>query len=145
MSRVAVRTSATNANRFFFDFDLAAPGGRGGASLLIDGSQRLVSIDGVHKNRLAPPRSTGGLITEGLGRTGITHPLILEGYNVDKTTTAVLNSGSSGIGTLIGNLLADVAEALGAEILRWESEREGGTWHLRIHLSYPQSVRSSPL
>src|SRR5262249_18063350 len=54
-----VRQSPTDANRLFFDFDAAAPGGRGGASVRLDPGQGLASIDGVHKNVNLPPRSTG--------------------------------------------------------------------------------------
>ncbi len=70
-------------------------------------------------------------------------PVVLEGYNVEKSTSAALKSGSTGEGTRIGYLIANVAKALRADIVRWESEREGEIWHLRIYLSYPESVRSS--
>jgi hypothetical protein len=64
-----VRQSPTDANRLFFDFDSAAPGGRGGASVRLDPAQGIASIDGVHKNINLPPRSTGGLLAEGLSQS----------------------------------------------------------------------------
>jgi hypothetical protein len=121
----------------YFDFDAAAPGGRGGASVRLDPSQGLASIDGVHKNVNLPPRSTGALLAEGLQQSAMPKPAILEGFNVEKTTAAVLTAGGDGQGTLIGNLLHDAATALGGTVSRWEPIKDGPIWHLRIHISYP--------
>jgi hypothetical protein len=135
--RITVRQSPPNANRLFFDFDPAALGGRGGARVLLDPSQGLASIDGVRKNVKLPPRSTGGLLAEGLQQAGMAKPAILEGFNVERATAAVLASGGNGQGTLIGNLLEDAARALGGTVTRWEPIRDGSSWHLRVHVSYP--------
>src|SRR5207249_4811787 len=118
--RMAVRQSPTDPNRFFFDFDDASPGGGGGASVRLDPDQGLASIDGVHKNVNLPPRSTGGLLAEGLRQSGMPRPAILEAFNVEKTTAADLAAGGTGQGTLIGNLLEDAAIALGGVVTRWE-------------------------
>lgn len=135
--RVAVRQSPTDANRLFFAFDAAAPGGRGGASVRVDPGQRLASIDGVHKNVGVPPRSTGGLLAEGLRQTGMPKPGVLEGFNVERTTASALAAGGNGQGTLIGNMLEDAARALGGTVARWEPIKDGNIWHLRVHISYP--------
>ena len=74
---------------------------------------------------------------------GLSHPLILEAYNVEMTTAEALTIGSTGEGTRVGYFLANLARAFGADIVRWESERELETWHLRIHLSYLESAPSS--
>jgi hypothetical protein len=132
-----VRQSATNPNRWFFDFDAAAPGGGGGASVLLDPHQRLASIDGVRKNISLPPRSTGALVAEGLKQAGMPRPAILEAYNVERTTAAALVAGRNGQGTLIGNLLADTVRDLGGSIARWDPIQDGNAWHLRVHITYP--------
>jgi hypothetical protein len=135
--RVTVRQSPTDANRLFFDFDAAALGGRGGASVRIDPGQGLASIDGVHMNVSVPPRSTGGLLAEGLRQAGMPKPAVLEGFNVERTTASALVAGGSGQGTLIGNMLEDAAHALGGTVMRWEPIKDGNIWRLRVHISYP--------
>jgi hypothetical protein len=135
--RVVVRQSPTDANRLFFDFDPAAPGGRGGASVRLDPGQGLASIDGVHKNVSLPARSTGGLLAEGLQQGGMPKPSILEGFNVERTTASALAAGGNGQGTLIGTMLEDAAGALGGTVTRWEPIKDGNIWHLRVHISYP--------
>ena|GEM_PF-2829437 len=132
-----IRRSPSNPYRLFLDFDSASPGGLGGAGILYDPSRDVISIDAVHKNINLPTRSTGALIADGLTQAGVSKPAILEGFNVEKSTAAALGSGSDGRGTLIGNMLADTAKALGATITLWEPIRDGGIWHLRIHLSHP--------
>lgn len=132
-----VRRHPNDPSRWFFDFDAAAPGGRGGASLRFDLAIGLVSIDGIRKNSLLPPRSTGGLIAEGLTQIGILQPAILEAYNVERWTATVLSSGGIGQGTLLGNMLSDCATALGATITRWEPIQDGNAWHLRTYVIYP--------
>jgi hypothetical protein len=135
--RVTVRQSPTDANRLFFDFDAAAPGGRGGASVRVDPGQGLASIDGVHKNVSLPARSTGGLLAEGLQQSGMPKPAILEGFNVEKSTASALAAGGNGQGTLIGNMLEDSARGLGGTVTRFEPIKDGNIWHLRVHISYP--------
>jgi hypothetical protein len=135
--RVTVRQNPTDANRLFFDFDPAAPGGRGGASVRLDPGQGLASIDGVHKNVSLPSRSTGGLLAEGLQQVGMPKPAVLEGFNVEKSTASALAAGGNGHGTLIGNMLEDAARALGGTVRRWEPIKDGSIWHLRAHISYP--------
>lgn len=135
--RCTVRQHPSAPQRWFFDFDAAAPGGRGGASLRIDSAAGLVSIDGVRKNSRLPSRSTGGLLADGLKQIGMLQPAILEGYNVERTTAAALATGAGGQGTLIGNLLEDLAVALGGSINHWQPIQDGNAWHLRVHVSYP--------
>lgn len=105
--------------------------------MLFDPRQGMASIDGVHKNVLLPKRSTGELVAAGLVQTSMPQPSILEGYNVERGTKVVLIAGGDGRGTLIGNFLEDAAKALGGTILRWETIRNGGAFHLRVHVSYP--------
>jgi hypothetical protein len=131
-----VQQSSRDPNRWFFDFDPAAPGGLGGGSVYLDAAQGIASIDSVHKNDLLPRRSTGGLVAEGLRQAGMPKPAILEGYNVEKTTWATLVAGGDGQGTLIGNLLQDTVKALGGYITRWEPIKAGKIFHLRVHVSY---------
>lgn len=135
--QITVRQSPTDPNRLFFDFDAAAPGGRGGASVRLDPDQGMASIDGVHKNTGLPPRSTGGLLADGLQQSGMPKPAILEGFNVEKSTAAALQGGGTGQGTLIGNMLEDAARACGGTVTRWEAIKDGNIWHLRVHVSYP--------
>jgi hypothetical protein len=135
--RCTVRQHPNDPLRWFFDFDAAAPGGRGGASLRLDSVANLVSIDGVRKNSHLPPRSTGGLLADGLKQGGMFKPAILEGYNVERSTATALANGASGQGTLIGNLLEDLAMALGGSVSRWEPIQDGNAWHLRVHVTYP--------
>jgi hypothetical protein len=135
--RTTVRRSPADANRLFFDFDDAAPGGRGGASVRLDPGQGLASIDGVHKNISLPPRATGGLLAEGLQLSGMPEPAIIEAFNVEKSTAFALDSGGTGQGTRIGNLLSDAARELGGTITRWEPIKDGQIWRLRIYVSYP--------
>jgi hypothetical protein len=135
--RCTVRQHPNDPQRWFFDFDAAAAGGRGGASLRIDAAAGLVSIDGVRKNSRLPTRSTGGLLADGLKQIGVLQPVILEGYNVERTTAAALAHGASGQGTLIGNMLEDIAVLLGGSVRRWEPIQDGNAWHLRIHITYP--------
>jgi hypothetical protein len=134
--RVVVRQSPTDANRIFFDFDPAAPGGRGGASVRVDPSQGLATIDGVHKNVNLPPRSTGELLGEGLRQSSLPKPTILEAFNVEKSTATALASGGNGQGTRIGNMLDDAAKSLSGRVTRWEPIKDGNIWHLRVHVSY---------
>jgi hypothetical protein len=135
--QVSVRHDPADPNRLFFDFDPAAPGGRGGASIRLDPVQGLVSIDGVHKNVSLPPRSTGILLADGLRQSGMLKPSILEGFNVERNTLSLLIGGGTGSGTRIGNLLDDTASALGGYVMRWEPIQDGTIWHLRAYLSYP--------
>jgi hypothetical protein len=121
----------------FFDFDPAAPGGRGGASVRLDPTRGLASIDGVHKNVSLPPRSTGGLLADGLHQTGMPKPAILEAFNVERSAAVALSIGGTGQGTRIGNLLEDAAGALGGTVARWEPVLDGNLWHLRVHITYP--------
>lgn len=133
-----VRQSLVSADQWIFDFDAAAPGGKGGASVLIDAAENMASISGVTKNMLAPPRSTGGLVADGLMQIGAPRPMILEGYNIrEKKTRAALVLGRDGQGTRIGYLLENTAKALGGSVNRWEPIRDGTTWHLRVHITYP--------
>jgi hypothetical protein len=134
---VPVRRSPTDPNRLFFDFDPAAPGGRGGASVRLDPTRGLASIDGVHKNVRLPPRSTGGLLADGLRQAGMPKPAILEAFNVERGTAAELSAGGTGQGTRIGNLLEDAAAALGGTVIRWEPVPDGSLWHLRVHVAHP--------
>lgn len=133
-----VRQSPHNPQRWFFDFDAAAAaaGGGGGASVLLY-HQGLASIDAVHKNTRLPRRSTGRLLAEGLKQAGLPRPMILEAYNVEKSTHAALATGSAGAGTLLGNMLEDTATALGGTIVRWEPILDVGCYHLRLHVAYP--------
>jgi hypothetical protein len=135
--QVTVRQSPADPHRLLFDFDGAARGGGGGASVRLDPDQGLASIDGVHRNVNLPPRSTGRLLSEGLQQSGVPKPAVLEGFNVEKTTATVLASGGNGQGTLVGNMLEDAARALGANVTRWEPIRDGNIWHLRVHISCP--------
>ena len=122
---------------WLFDFDLASPGGMGGASIALEHSTGLASIAGVHRNARLPQRSTGQLLAEGLDQTTLPRPTILEAYNVERVTRYNLINGGNGAGTLLGNLLEDTANALGAIIIRWEPVAVGTVWHLRVHLLYP--------
>jgi hypothetical protein len=133
-----VRPDKVKLNRWYFDFDQAAPGGKGGAGVLLDRATGFASIDGVHKNILLPHRSTGGLVADGLHQIGMSKPAILEGYNVEQTTEAVLAKGGDGQGTLIGNMLEDAVQALGGTIVLWEPLKDGNIWHLRVHIAYPR-------
>lgn len=135
--RCTVRQHLNDPQRWFLDFDTAAPGGRGGASLRLDAATGLVSIDGVRKNRLLPPRSTGGLLADGLKQIRMLQPAILEGYNVERTTATALANGANGQGTLIGNMLDDLAADLGGSVSRWEPIQDGNAWHLRAYVTYP--------
>lgn len=135
--RCTIRQHPNDPSRWFFDFDAAAPGGRGGASLRLDAGAGIVSIDGVRRNSSLPPRSTGGLLAEGLKQAGMPKPAILEGYNVERTTAANLAKGGTGQGTLLGNLLEDTATALGGTVTRWEPIQDANAWRLRVHVTYP--------
>ena len=137
-SGCVVRPSSLGPNVWIFDFDQASPGGRGGASILIDVAQGMASIAGVHKNALLPSRSTGGLLADGLRQVGMPRPTLLEGYNVTEPQTAsVLRTGGSGQGTVLGNMLTDTVAALGGTITQWEPVWDGSTYHLRVHVAYP--------
>ena len=103
----------------------------------VDPSLGLASIDGVHKNVNLPPRSTGALLAAGLQQAGMPRPVILEGFNVEKTTAAALAAGKTGQGTLIGNMLEDAARGLGGTVTRWEPIKDGAVWHLRVYMDYP--------
>ena len=135
--RTTVRKSPTNPNRYFFDFDPAAPGGRGGASVRLDFGCGLASIDGVHKNVLVPPRSTGALLADGLRQTAMSTPMMLEAFNVERTTAGILAAGGSGRGTRIGDMLDDAVRSLGGSVTRWEPVLDAAVWHLCVHVSYP--------
>ena len=132
-----VRQNPHDPARWFFDFDAAAPGGGGGASLRLDPAAGLASIDGVRKNIHLPSRSTGRLLAEGLKQAAMPQPRVLEAYNVERTTAAALANGGSGLGTLIGNTLEDTAAALNGTITHWEPIQDGNAWHLRAHVTYP--------
>lgn len=134
---MSVRQSPTDPNRLYFDFDTAAPGGQGGASVRLDPTRALASIDGVHRNVSLPPRSTGGLLADGLRQAGMPKPAILEGFNTERSTAAALSAGGTGQGTRIGNLLEDAARTLGGTVTRWEPILDGNIWHLRAHITYP--------
>ena len=84
--QVVVHQGATDRDRYFFDFDPAAPGGQGGASFRCDWDRGLVSIDGVYRNINLPPRSTGRLLADGLQQVLGTNIIIIEAYNVERTT-----------------------------------------------------------
>jgi len=132
-----VRQSPHDASRWFFDFDAAAPGGGGGASVRIEVDQEAVSIDGVRKNLLAPPRSTGVLLAEGLIQAGMARPAMVHAYNVEATTRRRLQAGERGPGTRIGNMLLNLAASLGGTIARWEPIPDGSAWHLQVLIAYP--------
>jgi hypothetical protein len=136
-TRTRVRHDPSDANRLYFDFDPAAPGGMGGASLRLHPDQGLASVDAVHKNVRVPKRSTGGLLADGLRQSAMPKPVVLEAFNVEKTTAAALASGGDGQGTLLGNMLSDAVAALGGSVARWESIIDGNIWHLRAHIAYP--------
>jgi len=136
-ARCSVRQTQQDPCRWLFDFDPAAPGGRGGASILLDPALGLASIDLVHRNDLPPKRSTGGLVAEGLAQTGMPRPAILEAYNVEKSTRIALAAGGNGRGTLLGNFLEDTAAALGGAIVLWQPVADGSLFHLRVHVRYP--------
>lgn len=135
--RCSVRQSRHDPNRWFFDFDAAAPGGRGGGSVLLDPALGLASIDSIRKNVFLPRRSSGALLAEVLILTGMARPAIVEVYNVERTTRQALSAGGNGQGTLLGNFLEDTAKALGGVITRWEAIPDGGAFHLRVHVAYP--------
>jgi hypothetical protein len=135
--RCSAQQSPLIPNRWYLDFDKACPSGKGGAGILVDPVLGLASIDGVHRNDLLPRRSTGGLLAEGLVLVGMPQPSILEAYNVDKSTFAALIAGGDGHGTLLGNLLSDTVTALGGSITRWDPVPDGGTYHLRVQVTYP--------
>jgi hypothetical protein len=61
---------------------------------------------------------------------------MIEAYNVEESTRCNLNNGSDGQGTVIGNLLRDMADAIGGTIERWEPIASGGGFHLRVHPRY---------
>ncbi len=132
-----MRQDQIDPNRLYFDFDPAAPGGRGGASILLDPTRGLASIDGVHRNTKLPRRSTGDLLAERLRQVGTSRPAVLEAYNVERKTASDLIAGGTGHSTPIGRMLEDVAKALGGVVTRWEPVRDSGIWHLRAHISYP--------
>jgi hypothetical protein len=105
--------------KWIFDFDPAAPGGGGGASVLVDQHQGLASFDGIHRNVLLPRRSTGSLFAEGLQIAGMPKPSVVEAYNViERSTRLAILSGRDGTGTVIGNLLEDIVRALGGIITK---------------------------
>jgi hypothetical protein len=65
-------------------------------------------------------------------------PAILEAYNVtEQTTEAALKAGGNGQGTVLGNMLADTAAALGGTITGWQPVWDGYTYHLRVSVVYP--------
>jgi hypothetical protein len=135
--RCRVRQNPADPNCWVFDFDPAAPGGRGGASIVLDPATGLASVAGVHRNALLPRRSTGELIADGLSRTPMPRPAVLEAYNVERKTRYNLMNGGSGVGTLLGDMLADTVAALGGTITRWEPVKDGNVYHLRVHADYP--------
>ena len=105
--------------------------------MVLDASIGLVSIAGVHCNVWLPKRSTGGLIAVGLLQTPLRQPTIIEAYNVEASTKYNLRNGGDGQGTVIGNLLCDIVDAVGGTIDRWETIAAGGGFHLRVHVMYP--------
>ena len=134
--RTAVRFDSGNPDRVYFDFDPSAIGGRGGASILFDRILLMASIDAIHRNSFLPPRSTGGLVAEGLRQTNMPCPMILEGHNVERTTSDALEQGSRPQDTHIGKMLADTVRELGGEAVRWEAIRDGNAWHIRAYINY---------
>jgi hypothetical protein len=86
---------------------------------------------------MLPKRSTGELLADGLQQLRMPRPAVLEAYNVEKTTEAVLRGGGDGRGTLLGNMLADTAAALGGTITRWQPVWDGSAYHLKVYISYP--------
>lgn len=76
-------------------------------------------------------------MADGLKQARMAQPAIIEAYNVEKTTAASLARGQEGQGTRVGNLLADTVSVLGGIVTRWEPIRDGSSWHLRVHVSYP--------
>jgi hypothetical protein len=56
-NQTTVRRNPADPDRLYFDFDIASPGGGGGASLRIDPARALASIDGGH--RLVMTRAGG--------------------------------------------------------------------------------------
>lgn len=134
---IVARQSTHDPNRWFMNFDAAAPGGLGGCSLLLDPARQLISIDSVHKNRLLPRRSTGRLVASGIVQAGMPNPIILGAYFVEETSEAKLASGSDGSDTLMGKFLQRVADALGGEVVRWEPIPLGHGYHLWVHVEYP--------
>ena len=140
--RCLVRKVPDSENSWTFDFDRASPGGEGGAGIWLDLSIGLASIAAVVANLQLPSRSTGGLIAEGLQLTPLTRPTILEAFSVEATTREALRRGGEGPGTLLGNLLEDLAVALSGTIIRWEPIAEGKYYHLRVHLTYDEEFKS---
>jgi hypothetical protein len=45
---------------------------------------------------MLPPRSTGGLLADGLKKVGMTSPVVLEAYNVERITAAALAANRDG-------------------------------------------------
>jgi hypothetical protein len=131
------RQSTHDLNRWFLDFDAAAPGGLGGGSILLDPTRQLVSIDSVRRNDLLPRRSTGQLMAVSLAQAGMPRPAILEAYNVRGATAAVLRAGSDGSDTPLGRFLGRVAVALVGAVVRWEPVLDGSCYHLWAHVEYP--------
>lgn len=131
------RQSAHDPNRWFLDFDAAAPGGLGGGSILLDPARRLVSIDSVRRNDFLPRRSTGRLMAASIVQAGMPAPAILEAYNVERSTAAALAAGSDGSDTPLGRFLGRVAIALGGVVVRWEPIPIGRDFHLWAHVEYP--------
>ena len=132
-----VRQSSLGPDHWLFDFDGAAPGGGGGASVYLDPARAWASIDGVHKNVLLPKRSTGRLLADGLAQVGMAQPAVVEAYNVERTTRVVLAAGGDGKGTVIGNMLEDTVTALGGTVLRWVPVHDGNAFHLQVWITYP--------
>ena len=103
-------------------------------------SVQMVSMEGGFYDPLLADidrKKYAAILADGLQQSGMPKPAILEGFNVEKTTAAVLGSGGTGQGTLLGNMLDDTAKALGGTVTRWEPLEDGNIWHLRVHISYP--------
>ena len=65
------------------------------------------------------------------------NPVILEVFNVERSTANDLDAGAYGQTTRMGKMLEDLAGELGGSVARWEPIRDGGIWHLRCHVKYP--------
>jgi hypothetical protein len=136
--RCTVRQSGADPAVWLLDFDPAAPGGRGGASVALDLGTGLASIAAIHRNDRLPRRSTGELLAEGLAQTALPKPSVLEAYNVIEATTRYnLETGGTGEATMVGRMLARTVAALGGTVVAWEPVADGQAFHLRVRIDYP--------
>jgi hypothetical protein len=134
---IEIQQDAINPRRWYLDFDAAAPGGLGGACLLLDLANSFVSIDGVHRNELMPKYSTGKLLGEGLTRVGMPMPTVVELYNIQEPLTlAALGKGTEVSGTVCGRMISALAKALGGSVRFCELIQDEDTVHIWAHLSF---------